>query len=52
MGSLYVQACEGEGADHLEGEETDDVDGIVVCFEVEVGWEVEEVTKSLCYGRR
>jgi len=42
------EACEGEGADHLEGEEADDIDGVVAGFEVEVRGEVEEFAEVLC----
>lgn len=45
-GFFHVEACECEGADHFEGEEANDVDCVVVSFEVEVWGEVEEVAEA------
>ena len=42
-----VQRCYRERADHLESEETDNVGGIVVGFEVEMGGQVQEFPETL-----
>jgi hypothetical protein len=44
---LDGEAGEGQRADHLEGKEADDVDGVVVLFEVKVGGKVEEISEAL-----
>ena len=52
-GLLDLEAGDGERADHLEGEEADDVDGVVAGLEVESGGEVEELLEALrCVGVR
>ena len=42
-----VQCCDCERADHLEGEEADNVGGIVVGFEVEMSGQVQEFPEAL-----
>ena len=42
-----IQRCDRERADHLEGEEADNVGGIVVGFEVEMSRQVQEFPEAL-----
>ncbi len=47
QGLFDGQSGEGEGAHHFKGEEADDINSVVVGFQIEMGREVEKFTKSL-----
>jgi hypothetical protein len=50
-GFLDGETGECEGAHHFEGEEADDVDCVVVGFEIELRREVEEVAEAFGCGQ-
>ena len=45
-GLLDLEACQGERANHFKSQETDDINGVVVGFEVQRGWKVEEFAET------
>ena len=51
-GLLDLEAGDGERADHLEGEEANNVDGVVAGLEVKRGREVEELLEALRFAVR
>jgi hypothetical protein len=46
--SFDVQTCQGERANHLEREEADDVDRVVVGFQIQMRRQVQEISEPFC----